>query len=304
MFLPGKNYNISRIHGDNEGEYTYIGRTDMFLDKICYPNGFCETIEKCPSFYTKNDLDNISHKGNCHVFAVDIESDSITSVVISEKDLHRYIISEVVEYNYPVITQQEFLCEWEHDLALRENMLQHYRNESKRYNELDKIKGSHGSVKSSIKIGAFTGKISGDVINKNIDLKLISLWYDIALKISETLWIEGEYWCFYRSIKDYKVLNDFVQPLPTSYTTSIEFALSWQPSLVQCCILKVLVPMGTPLTFLDHNDFDSQSEVVVPAGYVRVKSRNKMDGKLVISCSFEPWPKEVCIDYVIKNLEL
>lgn len=304
MFKAGDVYNITEIRGDNEGDFNYIGsapeNTDMYKR---------EHLNQITPRY-------ITDEGWQQIFAADTDYEYPTFFTIKNKHIPKYEIYRV-EMNYPEIEDYEFKCEWERDEMLKEFVIQHFIAESARYNlNYDFLQDNReGTLKSNIKVGLLTSLVSKTGIDRRKMtaelMDFIRLWYSTARNVAHTLRIaslnyEPMNWCFYRTVKDRIVLNDYVQPIPTSYTTSLTFAKSWLQGLISCCILRVELPMGSPLTFLeehtDNPDDKSQSEVVLPAGKIIVQDRRMYQEKVVVLCRLEPWSEEQCIEYIKNNL--
>jgi len=293
-FIKGQEYNINK-NGIEEGEFIYYG---MYKNKDV--NNTCYNIKK-------SDLGKLQQiNGDCYVF---VRHDNkggvyIYSVDPSELQADRIKITPCNQYNFTQITTDDFLCDWEkYPSQFRDIFIETYRKLSLSYSEHSNL--NHG-ISQAIKGGALTSMVSTTgKISNSIDTTIIQGWYETAdmdgTKVP--LIVQGEKWCFYRNIKSETLLDgtEFIQPLPTSYTTSLDFALRWN-SFYKCCIIKLLVPMGTPITFLDHHKDDNiQSEVVVPAGIITIIDKRKMGDKIVVIGQLEPWTFEDCYDYIIKN---
>jgi hypothetical protein len=325
-FIKGEKYNIVKDLID-DGIYTYYGMTNSFVDKDF-------GIITCPDIYVKEVIENLPATGDCYIFALpdpdnpdELISYSVNTILDPDNPGNiiphpRYVITKAIDYGFPQITHENFLCKWEtHSKLFRNAFIQVFIDESKEYNNLNQ---TNRDINRDIKSGALTRMIYKDTnpqpagtrslpkIDKNIDKKLIYEWYRSAIFSTPQLVIKNEDWCFYRSnnYEEISNYNSFIQPLPTSYTTSLKFALNWDP-LVTCCIIKLLVPMGTPITFLDHSGYtdtskhdisDTQAEVVVPAGDIVIDNKYMLNNKIVVIARLYPWTVDQCLFYIENNL--
>ena len=317
-FIKGQKYDIWE-YTDYEGEFIYYGMAKSIM------NEYNEKV--CPDFRELDQIIDLQQEGgDCYVFAMlpNSRMETIISVInkqrLESKDGRPPIcvIKDSNQYDFPQINTEEFLCSWEtYSKQFRNAFIQVFIDQSKKYN----LDPNNQAINRNIKGAALTNVMTKTgKIRRDVKLDLIKRWYDSAIASTPNLTIHNESiplvedWCFYRSIDRPQLLDldTYIQPLPTSYTTSLDFALSWKP-LIKCCIIKLLVPMGTPLTFLDHsvytdpshNDIisDTQAEVVVPAGIITIINKRKIDNKIVMVGKLTPWTYEECKKYIIHNLQ-
>ena len=318
-FIKGQKYDIWE-YTEYGGEFIYYGMTNSLV------NEYKEKV--CPDFHELGQITNLHQEdGDCYVFAMlpNSHMETIYIFVIDKKRLEGVdsrppicVIKESKQYDFPQITHEALLCSWEtYSKQFRNAFIQVFIDQSKKYN----LDGKNREINRFIKGGALTSMVSKTgKIQRNINIGLIKSWYQSAITSTPDITIHNETtsvvedWCFYRS-NDFEQLldkNQYTQPLPTSYTTSINFALNWKP-LIKCCIIKLLVPIGTPVTFLDHSVYtdpsqndvisDTQAEVVVPAGDIVIIGTYKIDNKIFVVGKLAPWTFEQCSAYIHENLQ-
>lgn len=289
MYKVGETYEVFE-DGGSFGICTYRGS----IQKI---KGVSREI--CPYIYEVPENISEYRDGWCNVFTTDDGE-----VIVADSD---WKVVPIVRDNYPVISREDFICDWEKDKNLRQAVIEIFIRNSEKFK--DTVKNLRGIVnpmlQQDIKSGNITSKLSiqqgRNPIITAMDTKIISDWYRVASEVANELYIEGQDWCFYRAMKTGNVQN-FVQPLPSSCTTSLDFAMEWLKN-ASCCILKVIVPMKTPITFLEHHSDkgETQSEVFIPAGYMRVIKKNIMNGKTVVVVRLKPWTLSKCLSYIRRN---
>jgi hypothetical protein len=305
--ILGKYYNI-----DSEQElYEYKGEKKVCVE---YDETFDEDLFDC---YNDECKDSNARTMTCYEF---YNSDFSETKFITDLST----LTEVEEKKnevFPSITEEEFKCEWEREPNLRRAIIDIYLTEQKKYvntessfRQVLRQFGQAGtSIGGNVKSGVFTSKFAGYASDGNplVDYEACNelvKWYVIAdvLRSNVGITVDNGNWCFYRALglPLSPVGNNFIQPIPASYTTSYNFVKNWMTIKGgSCCIFKVYVPMGTSMTFLDeHNDSGhltaGQSEVTLPAGIVRIFGRNTINGITHLTGIFQAWDIGYCISYL------
>jgi|SaaInlV_100m_DNA_2_1039680.scaffolds.fasta_scaffold01519_8 hypothetical protein len=234
-----------------------------------------------------------------------------------------YTIYNVQGAGYAPITLDEFRCDWEKAEHTRAAMLAVLQEATGLFWHTEQVSNLgttnntilRGSLGGGLKSGTLTSVVVGTnpdktpIVGKKVNCDIVSVWYDVATHVSTQLMMPEDYWCFYRTMLNPQVLqgDSFIQPVPCSSTYDLNFANQWLKGDT-CCVLKVLVPNGSPITVLEppgHEIYDgrnSQYEVVLPAGICRrIGEIRNLNGVTVADYVLEPWNKNQCLDYINSN---
>lgn len=306
MWQIGHEYRIKE-RGEILGNFTYKG---CKLIQAEFDEKFEEWIWDCTEKGTDCKEEGTEKAIECHVFTN--EDETVYELISRDPDIQikGFEISEAISFEGLLSLQEEEIkCAWDKDPVLRSAFIETFNRLALKTQAVGKeyIKRYSQDPVHAIKSGSLTGKVT-EIIDGFPKLKLdscrlIKNWYEMAEKVSgELLQISDQHWCFYRTMKDDIVFrqDEVIQPIPSSYTTSFNMAKSWLMGH-KCCIIKIYVPMGTLLTFLDKfidDENKSQSEVVLPAGVIHINDRAVMGNIGVVLGVFEPWDLSKCMEYV------
>lgn len=301
----GHKYTV-KIRNENLGDFIYQG---CKLVQAKFDEQFEDWEWDCNGEGTSCS-NSITEKAiECHIFTN--EDETVHGLISRDPDIQidGFEISDVVSFEGMLaLPEEEIKCDWERDPVFRSQFIRIFNQLAHEMQSVDReytrLIGT--SPSGQIKNGSFTGKVTEVYDGKpRLNLSscdLIKVWYEMATRVTRILEISGQNWCFYRTMKDDILFrqNKVIQPIPASYTTSFNMAKSWLMGL-KCCIIKIYVPMGTLLTFLEEFSDDAsttQSEVVLPAGVIHINDRAVMGDIGVVLGVFEPWDLSTCMQYV------